>query len=705
METFNRLIEYAEGRHNREIKRERLELVALYYGGILANACNYKIYDKDTDSISNINFYGMLFIKSGGGKDYAKNTIEAPFQRIMKNMPGTIEYLATTSTSGEENNVLIPKQYANKAPKDYEISIGSSDIGIYISSLFVSNAGIGSLNITINEFGDHVNNTQNINLLKEMYDGTVMAKMIQGEKDDDVRQNIYKMPTNFLAYGTPVGIKRDKKKLDSFKSITQSGLYRRSYIYYEEPMPGIKKDMEIFDISDIEDAYANLVLSKGIKILDKGQRVRGDNILQLSSEGQELLDIFEDELLENANNNLYDELIPLDETAYKTVEKTAAIVSILDLSEDITGDHVAYAIDLFKRTRKSVHSLFEQTPVFELIYLRLSMAQEPMMKSDLIKSLGITVKEFQENIDLVDELAHRYNKKLKTMGSKLLRYRIEDYEVTKLDKMIVSVSTKEMTNPERATDFAPHEVAFFGEGMTIQSLVTSKEVQSFCLSHFEPSNSAPSGHRKKDNHIQGQNMVAWDIDDGLTMHEAIDRLQNYSYIIYTTRNHQKPKNGGEPKDRFRVVMPTKTTFYVNPEQHKTMYENLSKVVDLPTYDVSTRNVSRLWYSNPDAEVIVNVAEPLDVRCCIGDTETSERMLPKIEEIEVDEQDKRVAGMMKWFIANTSDGNRNVNIYKFGKFMLDLNMSKSEAEEKIHYVNQSISDPLPEGEVRTIISNL
>lgn len=705
MENYNKLIDYAEGMHNRSIKRERLELVALYYGGILANACNYKLYDMETDSISNVNFFGMLFIKSGGGKDYAKNTLEAPFKRIMKNMPSSIEYLATTSTSTFENNVIIPSQYANKAPKDYELSIGSSDIGLYISGLFVSNAGVGSLNVTINEFGDHVNNAQNINLLKEMYDGTVMAKMIQGEKDDDVRQNIYGMPTNMLAYGTPVGIKRDKKKLDSFKSITQSGLYRRSFIYYEEPLESVKKAVDIIDISDLEESYFKLVLAKGIEILPNGQKARPDNILQVSPEGQELINAFEDELLDNANANLYDELIPLDETAYKTVERVAAIISILDLSEEVNKGHVEYAIDLFKRTRSSVHNLFEQTPVFEIIYLRLSMAKEPMMKSDLIKTLGISVKEFQESIEMVDELAHRYNKKLKSIGSKIVRYMIEDYEVTKLNKMIVSVSTKISNTPERAVDFAPHEVQFFGEGMTIENLVTSEEVQSFCLGHFDPSAQAPSGHRKKDNFLPGQNMVAWDIDDGLTLEEARDRLKNYTYIIYTTRNHQKAKGNGEPKDRFRVMMPTKTTYYVSAEQHKTMYENLSKLIDLPTYDVSTRNVSRLWFTNPEAIVYKNDSEPLDVRCCIGETETAEKILPRLEEIEVDEQDRRISGMMKWFIANTGEGNRNTNVYKFGKFMLDINTPLSDVENKIHYVNQMISDPLPEGEIRTIISNL
>lgn len=704
MENFHKLLKYAEGMHNRVIKRERLEMVALYYGGILANACNYRLYNQNTDELEILNFYGLLFIKSGGGKDHAKNVMGKPFEPILKNMPGSIEYLATTSSSNEHDNVLIPQQYKKKAPKDYELNIGSSDIGLYIAGLFINNAGIGSLNISINEFGDHVDNTKNINLLKEMYDGTIMAKMIQGEKDDEVRQNIYHMPSNLIAYGTPIGIKKDKKKLDSFKSITQSGIYRRSYIYYELPMRSEKKDIEIIDVSDLQDAYMNMVLEKGIKINGNKQTVRPVHVLQLNSEAQAAINAFEDELLDNANDHLYDELIPLDETAYKTVERAAALIAILDLSEEVRLDHTEYAIELFKRTRESITSLFEQTPVFETIYLRLVTAHEPMMKSDIIKKLGITVKEFDDSIDMVNELAHRYNKRLKTVGNSIKRFSIEDYVVNDLQKMIISVSSNFSTKPERAVDFQTHEVPFFDGVMSIRTLVTSEEVQSFCLSHFEPSAQAPNGHRKKDNFIPGQNMVAWDIDDGLSIEECQAKLKQYSYIIYTTRNHQKEKNN-KVRDRFRVIMPTKTEYHVSVEQHKVMYENLSKVLDLPTYDVSTRNVSRLWFTNPDAIVIENRAEPLDVRCCLEETETAEKLLPAITHIDIDEQDKRLAGMMKWIVANTVVGDRNTKLYQFGKFMVDIAVPKHDIDYKMHYVNSMIYEPLPETEVNTIISNL
>jgi len=478
MTNYDKLIQYSNGAHNRVIAQERIELMILYYGGILANACNFKLYNKNQDTIELINFFGMMFIKSGGGKDFSKKIVAKPFMKFIQLMPTTIERFALTSTNPHENNVQIPKQYLKKAPKNYELSIQSSDIGIYISGLFVSQAMIGSVNIEINEFGDHVNRTENINMLKEMYDGTIMGRMIQGDKDDDVRQNILGLPTNLIAYGTPVGIKRDKRKLESFKSVTQSGLYRRSYIYYEEPRPSKKKELEFHDVTELEDLFYVMVKDT------VHEKNRKDKIMILTSDAQELLDIYEDTLLQEANDNLYDDLIPLDETAYKTVEKAAAIISVINQEHDVSVESVHIAIELFKKTRASIGSLFEQTPVFELIYQKLSTSKEPLFQSDLIKKLGITKKDFDDNIKLVNEYAHRFNKKLSKTGSEIVKYWIEEFEINKLDKMILSTSVRKVKSPEKEVNFTPQEVSFFDNKMSIEALIKSP-IQSFCLAHFD----------------------------------------------------------------------------------------------------------------------------------------------------------------------------------------------------------------------------
>lgn len=694
LENYDRLLEWAYGLHNRVISTERLEIVAIYYGSLLANACNYKLYNMHTDTFENINFYGMLFMSSGEGKGYAKQVMQKPFQKILKKMPETINQLAL-------NGIMIPEQYANKGPVDYTVGIGSSDIGMYIASLFISASQVGSLNIEIDEFGDHIGKAENIALMKELYDGFMIAKLIQGDSSSTVRRNVEGLPTNMLAYGSAMGIKQNNQKMKSFKELTQTGLYRRSYIYHEAPQKSIKKEHEYFNIDDLIESYEKM--PSGTSILPGKVAIKNPiNDFHVNDDAKEKLAQFQDELIDLKNKNLYDELIPLDEHAYKMTEKVAAIVAILNLDKEVEIKHMEYAIDLFKRTRLTVSGLFEHIPEFEKIYLLISNSPEPLMKTDIMKKIGLTNKEFDDNIQLVDEYAHRFNQKLSEVGSKLKRYNIKEFEINKLDKMIVSISTSFTNKPETSINFKPFTVPFFASsGSSIETLISNKNVQSFCLSHYEPSSRAENGHRKLDYFIRGQNMIAFDIDEGMSLEQAKITLSKYTYIIYTTKSHQKEKND-EVLDRFRILLPTKTMFYVSPEEHKILYENLSIALDIPSYDVQTRNVSRLWFTNPDAEIFKNEGESLDIRCCLPETQTSETAMPAISAINEDEEDKRIAGMMKWFIINTTKGNRNGNLFNLGCFIAEI-LGSQYVSQRLEYANNLLPEPVSGRELETIIS--
>ena len=281
---------------------------------------------------------------------------------------------------------------------------------------------------------------------------------------------------------------------------------------------------------------------------------------------------------------------------------------------------------------------------------------------------------------------------------------VKPFEMNDLNHMIVSTSVNKSLKPEMEINFKSQEVPFFGEGMTIQSLITSNAVQSFCLNHFEPSNKAPDGHRKKEYIVQGQNLISWDLDEGMTLEEAKIVLSEYTHIIYTTKSHQKNKNG-ITCDRFRILMPTKTTFYVGAEQHKQMYENLSEILNIPNYDIQTRNQGRLWYTNPEAMVYTNKGELLDVRCCIPETETAKNIIPKIHELESniddDEMTRRIIGMQKFVLMNGIQGARNSMLFRLAKFLKEIGGDMNIVSE----TNQMLSEPLPEHEVETILRNI
>ena len=268
--------------------------------------------------------------------------------------------------------------------------------------------------------------------------------------------------------------------------------------------------------------------------------------------------------------------------------------------------------------------------------------------------------------------------------------------------MIISTSVNISKKPEMEINFKSQEVPFFGSGMTVEALLTS-DVQSYCLNHFEATDRAPDGHRKKEYVIPGQNLIAWDIDEGMSIHNMETILEDYQYLLYTTKSHQKDKNG-IVCDRFRVVMPTKTTFYVNPEEHKGLYENISKILEIPSYDIATRNQGRLWFTNNKATKTIkkDTGDLLDVRCCIPETETAEHIIPNIENLNLDESDRRIAGMQKYVLINGVGGNRNNVLFRLAKFVQEMG---GDVADIVHRTNNMMMEALPESEVNIILRNI
>jgi hypothetical protein len=74
-------------------------------------------------------------------------------------------------------------------------------------------------------------------------------------------------------------------------------------------------------------------------------------------------------------------------------------------------------------------------------------------------------------------------------------------------------------------------------------------------------------------------------------------------------------------------------------------------------------------------------------------------MPKIDEVntsvEVGELSKREAGFIKYFITNTSKGNRNTSLFNAAKFFQDI--GSTDIYGKLFRLNNMIDEPLPEHE--------
>ena len=106
------------------------------------------------------------------------------------------------------------------------------------------------------------------------------------------------------------------------------------------------------------------------------------------------------------------------------------------------------------------------------------------------------------------------------------------------------------------------------------------------------------GHRITKN-FEEAHTIAFDIDDGLTIEEAKERVKEYKHIIAPSRSHQIEK-GGKTVDRFRIVLFLQEPITNAKDYVQTWYDNIHM---FPEADQQCKDAARLWYPSSGVECI------------------------------------------------------------------------------------------------------
>lgn len=632
------------------------------------------------------NFFGVSMADSGAGKDTALKAAQNMFQDYID------KYLDIVNNNFKSLNALTPMGDGDQEvdylePQAYTFPLRGSVEGMMRAGNYYNRTDLGSLNVVSTEFGSEYN-PEVLPIL------TTLWQDARADGSTNVNQKyppIIDVPTNTLLFGSASAFHKNDKKHAYLEEAIESGFARRANFVWVEPGKIITYT-EPSNLDDLKE-YADQIV----------ELLRRNENIHFSEKAKELLMNYKDELIA-VNNEAPSNWAGIRVSSIDKIERMCALIALADLSLTIEPAHVEYAIDINERSFDAMNFILRPHAQYISMYNILKSNKDGLSKTEFL-DFGVKIKtkaDWTFQIENLEDLARRRNMRIVSAGPRLI---LKELEVNNLDKMVVSTSGNISKKPEMEINFKSQEVKFFGEGMTIESLVKSSSVQSFCLNHFEATDKAPDGHRKKEYVIPGQNMLGLDIDEGMTISEAQEALSMYQYILYTTKSHQKEKNG-IVCDRFRIIIPTKTTFYVNPEQHKGLYENITNVIGIPSYDIATRNQGRLWFTNPDAIVTTKrEGDLLDVRCCIPETETAQHIIPNLENLspaDEDEISRRTYGMQKHTLINGVGGNRNNAIFRLAKFIQEIG---GEVERVVWETNAMLVDPLPEHEVQTILRNI
>ena len=673
-----------------------IKSILLYYGAILLNRYSIK---KEIDTLPNrINYLTLIFANSGSGKSYLINQIESlcGLENYAEQRINVYLYLCSLLEEEPDKEILKFLQ-----GNSYSLGIKGTKEGLFKYCKAYSASQFGSINIQTDEVGDSIITSKELfEYIKQMYDGKLQKKIIQGDKDSEPEDDIYNIIVNFLGMGSKDALNR--KTAEQLKMLIKSGIYRRA-ICIDSSLEIEKKPIEKIDRDKIIEWF-NYLNNKWKEILAKkisNYRAVGsmDTIMLITDKAYKQIDIIDDELIKIAKQDRLNEFKQFDTGSLDVIVNIAYIIAFLEDKNEVDDYCIGEAYSFFRTTRDTVIETFQEAKshkeIYRILNLKGGLTHSEIM--DISKSNVIPngKKLWNDTISLVEELCYRENRVLKQNKGKVVRYFIEELPITNLRKLIFGFSAD--NNGAKTIAYKSVEL----DWKDIEKLVKSEKVESFTTSWFEPSKqTSPDGHRKADNAIEGQNIVCFDIDYGLSIEEAKQLFNNFTYCLYTTKSHQIEK--GEFGDRFRIIVPTKTIFYVTPEQHKQLLINIEDMLGLKNNDTATRNISRLWFTNPNAEIVyVNSGELFDVSGLMPDTNANEKYLNIVENLDYDEVDNRINGIMKYYASFISKGNRNHSLFKLGCFLIEI--GDINWEDKL--LNLATQTNFPEQELNTLIKGL
>ncbi|MBS5805064.1 MAG: DUF3987 domain-containing protein [Acinetobacter sp.] len=207
---------------------------------------------KEFEKIDNPNYYTIVFLPSGGGKDRISNDLDdyvfKPFRNWFKE--NAEKYYAKKKLQIQEEYTDSKNKPIKALIKEAERAIrypilevvDGTQEGLFEDAKALQEAGFGAITYKMSEFGMFLETAQNIEkqflgCLYEGYDGKVISKSIKYGKRESSIEN---MPVNCLLLSDPSLFTRGNLK-HMFDLLLQTGLSRRCVISFQKPR---KKEIE-----------------------------------------------------------------------------------------------------------------------------------------------------------------------------------------------------------------------------------------------------------------------------------------------------------------------------------------------------------------------------------------------------------------------------------------------------------------------------
>jgi len=369
-----------------------------------------------------VNYYGLNFISSGGGKDklakevdnYLLDKFKAHFFEQVNNDEPENEEKAEETEEAEETKV-VKKPKPIREPR-YEIGDGTPE-GVYADCEVLNELEFGSVFIRIPEFGAFIQNATQaqqgfLNFLVEAYDGSPSLKSIKAEKMKSFVQNI---PVNCLLYSDTNRVINNKagKFLNDMLDV---GMVRRAFTTYVEDKPLVINENSAEDkaVKGAAYEYGKIL---GEKLFEIYTKIPYKAVYTPNIEAYERYYRYEIDNKKQFNRilNMPDDIIKKEvRTRHWKTLKLSAIIAALGHPEtvEITLQDMEYAIYQSELLAESFREFIKITPTTDaerLYGFFMENKNQWLTKSQIDKQKFVNRAKFSrwfnENLELVKELA------------------------------------------------------------------------------------------------------------------------------------------------------------------------------------------------------------------------------------------------------------------------------------------------------------
>ena len=588
----------------------------------------------------------------------------------------------------DEKRVPDPR-YLNMS--SYFIPVTSSWQALQKAAQTVKDMDVGSVNVIADELADNIMQMADIfTKLKSTWDTGQSEGPLNVTSGGEAYFLVENVVFNALLFGAPAPFELVPAKKDRLLETYVSGMARRSFIYHNNTYKKSENRNSLFEKQPSEfydklDKY----------ILELRHFINNTEFITYPQEIRDML--LEYDSIKELERERSHSPIAEDLGSTKKMEKLLGIVATLDLEDTINIEHLRFVIEFTEALDKTAEETIEIKPVYQRIYNEIEK-RSYTTRTEIIKSVkDITVKDLDSQMILVQEHANILgNSLIKKEYDGIVKYKIEKLSTTSLDNIIISINAD--MRPTIPQGFIRKIGTFKGLAEKIINADFRYSAGSFRNDYITDAN-----------YLQEQNLFIIDIDNDLTLENAKNLFSGMTYLIATTRTHQKEKKG-IICDRFRIILPTMSTFHLSPAVYSDMYMNVINSLGIEEADTQCRNASRWYYGNPDGEYWYNEGELLDIRTFIPDSSEHKEASSSVNKYDTSTYDApasvRVDAALRWFLANTSKGNRNKNIFLLGALLKDSQkIAEPDWAGWLQRANACLSQPLSESDMKTTINSI